>query len=44
MIKHYKITTDKNDIEKIERRHEKSDEVFSQNRAFFETLAKRRNK
>ena len=40
----YKITTDKNDIEKIERRHEKSDEVFSQNRAFFETLAKRRNK
>ena len=30
----YKITTDKNDIEKIERRHKKSDEVFSQNRAF----------
>ena len=37
----YKITTDKNDIEKIERRHEKSGEVFSKNRAFFETLAKK---
>ena len=28
-------------VEKIERRHEKSGEVFSKNRAFFETLAKK---
>lgn len=40
----YKITTDKDDIEKIEKRHEKSDEVLSKNRAFFETLSQKKNK
>lgn len=40
----YKITTDKNDIEKIEKRHDKSDEVLSKNRAFFEILSQRKNK
>lgn len=40
----YKITTDKNDIEKIEKRHDKSDEVLSKNRAFFEILSQKKNK
>ena len=37
----YKITIDKDDIEKIERRHKNSSEVVSQNRAFFETLSRK---
>ena len=37
----YKITTDKDDIEKIEKRHKKSAEVLSQNRAFFEALSQK---
>ena len=40
----YKITTDKDDIEKIEKRHEKSDEILSKNYAFFETLSRKKNK
>lgn len=40
----YKITTDKNDIEKIEKRHDKLDEVLSKNRAFFEILSQKKNK
>lgn len=37
----YKVTTDKDDIEKIERRHERSLEVVNQNRAFFEVLSQK---
>lgn len=37
----YKITTDKDDIERVERRHEKTADVVSQNRAFFETLSQK---
>jgi hypothetical protein len=37
----YKITTDKDDIERTERRHEKLSEVVSQNHAFFEVLSQK---
>lgn len=37
----YKVTIDKDDIEKIERRHEKLSEVVSQNHAFFEVLSQK---
>lgn len=37
----YKVTTDKDDIEKIERRHEKSSEIVSKNRAFFEVISQK---
>ena len=37
----YKVTTDKDDIERIERRYEKLSEVVSQNHAFFEVLSQK---